>query len=689
MLVAPLGLAFAAVLAQSQPAPQPAAQIRIKVVLATRVHLLQRDATGHVTSRRGVLEKVDIEKIRNAAETAKQQIHEVSGGKTSLIIDILQDEDPAVIWYDGQQTWRDGLNPTPISESGREGKILGLKFAQEVAEPWFNRDVFDAEAQAVYGPYDGAFLIHPGLFNEGGIHQLNGTTTEVVPWYHFTQHDSQRAMAEKFSRMAAQIAQLPAPPSLGAEEGIAYGQYKVEEIKDPTNDNHQRVTAWGVLPRGAVVVSGSQKPTGFAVMKFRTKTSAPWSLVGVDENDQITGVVSFGEKLPVALESNPEWRAHQYNVLFGEDWKTISVPVSELGNPAKVLLALHPDCGLVEFATGGQPIADFTLLRFQEAAEPGSVAKLEPTPPAAAAGDLASRLTSPSFENRLSALWELKDVKAPELVPQLIPFVTGANSLEANAAMVALANQDTPEGWVAIKTALFKGPFEANRRYAAEVLKGRMTESEISGIIPVLALQGWRARLAVLEILTTVPSKESSIVLATMLDDPYPQIRLYVVDHAPIEEPLLQRRLLYNAVNDASEMVRSRALARLIDVENESIRSEALKGIRDESVHVRLGLLQKMTATPQAWYRPALRQAVVDQSPKVRAAALDAFGAQAEPVDPNEIKNTFADNAHEVQLSLARLAAAGKVALPADTVRKLKASEHEDVREAAKGLSGG
>ncbi len=687
MLVAPIGLALAAVLAQGQPAPQPAAQIRIKVILETRVHLLQRDASGHVIPRRGYLEKIDIEKIHNAAEAAKLQIHELSGGKTSLIIDFLQDEDPEVIWFDGKQTWRDGLNGAAVSDSQKEGSVLGLKFAQEVAEPWFNREKFDASSEKVYGPYQAAYLIHPALVNEGGIHQLNGTLTEVLPWYHFTQHDSQRALSTKFARRAAQLAGLPEPPSLETFDGMSYGQYKVDEVKDATNDDYYRITASGVMPRGAVRLAGDQKPSGYAVFKMRNKTTASWSLIGLDENDQVTGVVLLGESMAMPLEGNPAWRANRYNVLPGDNWKTVSVPVSELGNAAKVVFGLHPDSTLVEVNFGGQPIADATAIQFKEAPEAGSVAKLEPVaaPPLA---DLATRLASTKSEDRFSAMWELREVKSLESVPLLIPIVTGANALEANAAIVALANQDSPEGWEAIKAALFRGPFEANRRFAAQVMKGRLTEGEISAIIPTLALQGWRSRLAILKLLVDMPGRESSIVLATMLDDPYPQVRLYVVDHAPVAEPLIQRRLLYNAVNDSCETIRSHSLTRLIDVENESIRSEALKGIRDESVTVRLSLLTKMRETPQPWYRPALRQAVVDQSPKVRAAALDAFAAQAEPTDPNEIRNTFADNSHEVQLALARLAAAGKVTLPADTIRKLKASEHEDVREAAKSLNG-
>jgi hypothetical protein len=170
--------------------------------------------------------------------------------------------------------------------------------------------------------------------------------------------------------------------------------------------------------------------------------------------------------------------------------------------------------------------------------------------------------------------------------------------------------------------------------------------------------------------------------------EPSPIVRLTIVQALDPQFELAARRLLYSAVNDPINWVRAAAYAKLVDSPFDSIRLEALKGVRDDAPFVRRVVLQAMIDRPNAAYRSALRLAVTDSLAPVRAMALAAFAVVPGTVEPGEIQNTFQDADEGVQLALVRLAAAQKVVLPGEVVGALKASPHESVRTAAARLGG-
>jgi hypothetical protein len=149
-----------------------------------------------------------------------------------------------------------------------------------------------------------------------------------------------------------------------------------------------------------------------------------------------------------------------------------------------------------------------------------------------------------------------------------------------------------------------------------------------------------------------------------MTPDPDATVRHAIVTSPRPTSNLFARRLLWSAVNDPSERVREESYAALLDSQFTDLRDQAMSGVRDDSVFIRLSLLNRMTQNPQAHYRQALRMAIIDSSPHVRAATLRAFAAQPGDVVLGEIQNVLQDKHPKVVAALNDLANAKGLTLP-------------------------
>jgi hypothetical protein len=161
-------------------------------------------------------------------------------------------------------------------------------------------------------------------------------------------------------------------------------------------------------------------------------------------------------------------------------------------------------------------------------------------------------------------------------------------------------------------------------------------------------------------------SEQASVVASATLGgaEPDPAVRFAIVSKPRPESGLFARRLLFAAVNDESEWVRTASYLALIDSVIDEIRNDALRGVRDPSVGVRLAVLKAMEERKRDHYRPALRIAVVDAEPIVRAAALRAFASQPGEVTLAEVQNTVGDTSPLVKRALQELAKAKGLQIP-------------------------
>ncbi len=279
---------------------------------------------------------------------------------------------------------------------------------------------------------------------------------------------------------------------------------------------------------------------------------------------------------------------------------------------------------------------------------------------------IRTMLRGNDLELRLNALGALTTVKNPELIPDLGIFTSSAFTGEAYLAFQALKNQGDDKAWSQIASAAIRGPFGANFMFAADALGEKKEDVTLQVLGMSLLSSSWHARLAAIRSVNGIDSEQGAIIASAALGstEPDPVVRFAIVNKRRPASGLFARRVLFAAVNDDSEWVRTSGYLALIDSEFEEIRNDALKGVRDTSVGVRLAILAAMTANRKDYYRSALRAAVIDGQAVVRAAALRAFAVQPGEVVVAEVQNTLSDTSPLVKAALQELAKAKGLAIP-------------------------
>jgi hypothetical protein len=165
-----------------------------------------------------------------------------------------------------------------------------------------------------------------------------------------------------------------------------------------------------------------------------------------------------------------------------------------------------------------------------------------------------------------------------------------------------------------------------------------------------------------------------------------PMLKVIVTDASDPTDEYQMRKLLWSAVNEPWDAVRLKSCLKLIQSNVPEFRKDGYRGIKDDSIGVRLSISSFLANNATEAHRDALRLAVVDSDSRVRANGLRGL-AQLGPVSADEIQNLFTDAFPAVQYQLISASKAGKVTLPADTVKMLKASPFSGIRAAAKDLT--
>ena len=269
---------------------------------------------------------------------------------------------------------------------------------------------------------------------------------------------------------------------------------------------------------------------------------------------------------------------------------------------------------------------------------------------------------------------------------QLIELTRHVNSRIAGEATKRLAELGTATAKAEVLRLVTSSPYEYVRQLAAIEI-GRFGDPQMAGILSRLfASRSWQTRLAGAQAVTMLPGDEASVISMTFLQELDPQVRLAVTRVANIKNAVVLKRLLWSTVNDPSDAVRAESAWRLMQSGQPKEVSEGYKAVRDESVAVRLDLLQRMEKNPAEAHRGALRLAVTDLSPRVRAAALRALMTQPGTVSLEEVSNTFEDKFPVVQLALLDLARAKSLTLPSNAIETMKSSIDPRVVERVRGM---
>lgn len=506
------------------------------------------------------------------------------------------------------------------------------------------------------------------------------------------------------SRTAAEVfgvtppAALPSPYRPGT-----FGRFSVTKVADVEKGNVVEVTESGAFREGMALVTdeplGDASSSPFLEFWIKTTSEEPYALWA--PNGLYFEINPF---YPQPAEDADEPAPAAVHVASDGRWQKVVVDLSKIAPGVKTLADIRLMPTRRALAYERQKLEPSKVLLTGFALRPADPGDASPSPGPAARPPAEQRAMQAAKATdadktilldlvkdqqelvRLNAAAALGTLQLPEAVPALIDQARSANPMIAELALDALAFQGTNEAWGAILTICVKGPFDHNRQFAARLLgtKGEMISA--GSISTLMTCRSPRAREEAARALAKIPDKDAGIILMALLMEVDPNVRLAVVEGANVQLELVNRRLLWSAVNDPSELVRAASYRRLIESPIADYRSEALKGVRDESPWIRLALLDAMRAKPDAAYRQSLRLAVTDSRAAVRAAALQAFSAMPGPVDSAEIENVFVDKDPRVQMALVHLARTKSIRLPESALANLRNSVSSDVVKQAQEL---
>ncbi len=471
------------------------------------------------------------------------------------------------------------------------------------------------------------------------------------------------------------------PSNSPAVVGTAVGAFECAKGEGPSGSPGLDVVLHGAAGRGYVTVAagtplaavGDKQALSFS---FRIANDENLALDFIGAKGEWLGTALLGGDAPGPEEVTGGLPVYDVSVPADDQWHSVTVPLERIAATASIVeVRLVPSYGgRYERLSRGQLKIGMSLPSVG-ALPPGwspttssdaalALAAIKGTPTAEQVTDIQNGLKSGNATLRLTALSVLSRIKLPEAEQALIDLAQSSLVPVAGLATRALAFQDTDAAWSAIRQMAEHGPFDHNRRFAAEELALK-PDPAMAASLNYLIAHSWSARLAGVKALGKIHSTSAAVILAAMLQTEIdPVVRLGIAQVADASIELVARRLLYAAVNDPYQWVRSACYKKLIDSPIKSIQDEALKGVRDEAVGVRIDLLRAMAAGAKEDYRPALRLAVTDPVARVRAAALRAFATLPGPVEPNEVKNVMEDQDPEVHKALLQLAKAKGFQVP-------------------------
>lgn len=697
------------VLAQGVSSPQP---LKIKVVLQTRTTAFLKAPSGILVPRRASLEPFMVEEIKAALTETLAQVEALTKVKPQLYL--TEDAEHATGVYSesdlfegigDRQLGSFGFTQRKESQQPERSSFVTAVFP-EAAAPLVNSDPFDAIDGIYRGPFQAVFMISAGLDGMTREQWLEGSRAWSISWNSLSRLKPKEALKEALLARLALVSPDLAPlkPVESALELGAFG-----EAEAASKDGALSVRSTGIIPRGGVTLvnlaEGPQKFEGVLRFSVKTASQEPLAIVLADKAGKpLTTVMLKGSAPGMSAHYSVLKSASGSLVQVGAEWTEITLALEDFSsfNEAALVQLGSPgfplergpleqtafEVKLIEAGTSEALTLSPAEPSEQEKAFTSWVTSLEAGWDEAKVAKLVENLSSPLSWVRASTLQAAFNKPDPRLIGPLRALAGSGSIGDSYLACRALGAAGA-EGQTALVDVLKKGPFETNRRFAAEHLKAPMDRGALNMVSVLLVNRGWRTRLAAARILAADGSRESQVALAGTLDfrsEPHPAVRMVIAEAADTAFELSARRLLYAAVNDPSQWVRSRSLVRLLECPNAEIRAEAIRGVTDDSPSVRVSLLQAMAAKPSPDYRSSLRQAVTDRHAKVRAAALYAFASQPEATSLGEIENTLKDEDQWVQLALVHLGKSGKFKLPAAVSESLKQSPHEEVRKAAETL---
>lgn len=511
--------------------------------------------------------------------------------------------------------------------------------------------------------------------------------------------------ATLLSRLAASSTAKPGfleMPSAPSQPVFKTSNIQLSIVKDPAKgdvlqyqESHMTRAGGVALPIEPGKIDLSKTPT--LTVTYKTTSDQPVSLSVWGGTTELAGVkcVSLGRdpspgaRSTVSYPLQPDGAWHSVTI----DLKALGIGTSigrmDLGaSPSASAmttdLAAPVSYEFAEFRLGNDaptpPLADSTPDASSSDPECRSLAAIEEGKKGQPSPTLAKLLSDSDNDVVLNALAAYGSVTDPAAEPKIIELSKSPSPRIAEFALKALQHQDTPTANAAI-TAALKFGFEYNREVAAGIIAQRHDPKTAQDLVVLLAGQLWHTRLAAAESLAQIPGPAADLMRLAILDQDDPEIKLAVIEHADPQSDMDMRKMLWEAVNEPSDAVRAASCEKLIQSTLPDMRTQGLKGVRDDSWWTRVLILRYLRDHPLEAARGAIKLALQDSSAKVRAEALSALGS-LDQVSLDEIQGSLSDADPAVDKALIALAKRHKLTLPDATLEMFKKSPDPGVESA-------
>jgi HEAT repeat protein len=300
---------------------------------------------------------------------------------------------------------------------------------------------------------------------------------------------------------------------------------------------------------------------------------------------------------------------------------------------------------------------------------------------------LAALLKDPDWSVRLNAIGRYIQKPDPSLEPVLTDNVSSAIDGSVNAAALdALWALGTDSAKETVRHAILTDITELGKAEAARLCASTKDPTLAEPLITLSQSRTLGTRIADVDALAQLPGSTPALIRMSLLAQDDPQLKLEITRTSDPADSYQVGKLLWSAVNETSDAVRAASDLLLIKSSDPKAKDQGYRGVKDDSVNVRLILLREFATHPDEDQRNAIRIAVTDRSARVRAAALAAFAALPKDVTLDELGTVTSDRHPVVELALIDLVKKKGVKLPTDSISQIKNSSDPDVRRAAEGV---
>jgi hypothetical protein len=508
------------------------------------------------------------------------------------------------------------------------------------------------------------------------------------------------------SKSLAELIGFSTPISIQGEKSVPsegpltpeyklYGHFRETQPLTSLNPIPNTFTHYGFQNKGGIeIISRKQIP----VIDTATPKTLNYSIQ--TDSQEVLAFMFYGKAgnlLKVVqingLKQSQPWTL-QRQTFLGKDPQSGAIPLDSIKEPIfKIVLGVPP-----EVIPSARVSSEAKILEIKSISISNGVSAT-PTPDVPPAleqfdnnapnAELEKIAAGPDSLLAFAALGILSDQPVNTQAPFFGEFSRDASSSFVWLACKALSQLNSPEAQAELDQTLKIGPFDFNRRCAALAVKPSEGKNYQDVAIFLLNGRSWQTRIQGARLISLTKSEASQTFLVSSLFDPNPNVRGTIAGYLDPDFSLSGRRLLFLAVNDSCEDIRAICYTKLLNAKDETLVTEALSGIKDESRLVRLAILSRIMATPDEKYRNTLRIAILDKDPLVQSLVLKAFSLLPEPVELAEVSNVIGSKSTIVQIALLQLAESKKVALPTAELTRLAASEDKIVSDLAKKLQGG